>query len=78
MAIKCDLLIETFVWQQVALEVPKWMRAIPVSAIERTGSGVMQQVLNRMLPKFLAQLQADYQLWASGDSSRKAVGTGQL
>ena len=63
---------------QVALEVPGWMRALPVGAIERTGSGVLQRVLNRMLPKFLAQLQADYELWASGDSSRTPIGTGQL
>ena len=53
------------------------MRAIPVGAIERTGSSVMQRVLNRMLPRFLAQLEADYELWASG-APRKPVGTGQL
>ena len=54
------------------------MRAIPVGAIERTGSSVMQKVLNQMLPKFLSQLQVDYQKWASGDESRKPVGTGEL
>lgn len=63
---------------QVALEVPGWMRAFPVGAIEKTGSSVMQRVLNRMLPKFLSQLEADYELWASGDSSRTPIGTGQL
>ena len=39
---------------------------------------VMQRVLNTMVPRFLAQLRADYELWAAGDQSRKPVGTGQL
>lgn len=51
---------------------------VPVSAIERTGCSVMQRVLDRMVPKFLKQLQADYELWASGDGSRKPIGDGQL
>lgn len=38
----------------------------------------MQKVLNRMVPRFLAQLAADYQLWADGDDSRKPIGSGQL
>ena len=60
------------------LEIPGWMRAIPVSAIERTGSSVMQRVLNKMLPRFLQQLKADYELWASGDQSRNPIGDGKL
>ena len=63
---------------QVALEVPSWFRIIPVGAIEDTGSRVMQAVLNRMVPRFLKQLQADYELWASGDESRKPIGDGKL
>jgi len=63
---------------QVVLEVPGWFRVVPLSAIERTGSSVMQRVLDRMVPKFLKQLQADYELWASGDGSRKPIGDGQL
>lgn len=39
---------------------------------------VMQKVLNTMVPRFLAQLRADYVLWAAGDDSRKPVGTGEL
>lgn len=39
---------------------------------------VMQRVLNTMVPRFLAQLRADYVLWAAGDESRKPAGTGQL
>lgn len=63
---------------QVALEVPKWARMMPTSAIESTGSRVMQTVLNSAVPKFLKQLQKDYELWAAGDESRKPVGTGEL
>lgn len=39
---------------------------------------VMQKVLNTMVPRFLAQLAADYDLWAAGDESRKPIGTGRL
>lgn len=63
---------------QVSLEVPAWFRIISVGAIEATGNRVMQAVLNRMVPRFLKQLQADYELWASGDESRKPIGDGQL
>lgn len=63
---------------QVALEVPQWARIMPVGAIESTGSRVMQTVLNSAVPKFLQQLQKDYELWAAGDESRKPVGTGEL
>ena len=63
---------------QVSLEVPAWFRLISVGAIEATGNRVMQAVLNRMVPRFLKQLQADYELWASGDESRKPIGDGQL
>ena len=58
--------------------MPGWMRMVPVGAIERTGSGVMQRVLDSMVPRFLAQLGADYARWAAGDASRKPIGTGQL
>lgn len=51
---------------------------VPVNVIESAGCGVMQRVLDRMVPRFLKQLQADYDLWASGDESRKPIGTGQL
>lgn len=63
---------------QVALEVPRWARMMPTSAIESTGSRVMQTVLNNTVPKFLKQLQKDYELWAAGDESRKPIGTGEL
>lgn len=63
---------------QVALEVPRWARIMPIGAVESTGSRVMQTVLNSAVPKFLQQLQKDYELWAAGDESRKPVGTGEL
>lgn len=63
---------------QVALQVPSWFRVIPIGAIESTGCSVMQRVLDRMVPRFLKQLQADYELWAAGDESRKPIGAGEL
>ncbi len=59
---------------QVCLEVPTWSSFLSVASIESAGSGVMQNVLNVMVPRFLAQLQTDYVLWAAGDESRKPVG----
>lgn len=63
---------------QVVLEVPGWCSFLPVPAIQSTGSRVLQQVLDIMVPRFLAQLERDYQQWAAGDTSRSPVGTGQL
>ncbi|KAF5841187.1 hypothetical protein DUNSADRAFT_14018 [Dunaliella salina] len=59
---------------EVELEVPNWCSFIPNSQIEGVGSSVLQNVLNLSVPRFLAQLEKDYGLWASGDSSRKPVG----
>ncbi|XP_020588916.1 uncharacterized protein LOC110030507 isoform X2 [Phalaenopsis equestris] len=39
---------------------------------------VLEQILRIMLPRFLNQLVKDYQAWASGDDSRKALGTGEI
>lgn len=60
------------------MEVPRWCGFIPVSAIESSGSGVLQGVLNTMVPRFLAQLERDYHAWAAGDESRTPVGNGQI
>lgn len=46
--------------------------------MEAAGSGVMAATLKAMVPRFLAQLQKDYALWASGDESRKPLGEGVL
>ncbi|GAB2211867.1 hypothetical protein Droror1_Dr00025206 [Drosera rotundifolia] len=63
---------------EVCIEVPFALRAIPVRAIESAGAQVLEQILKIMLPRFMAQLVKDYQAWASGDTSRKPLGTGQI
>ncbi|CAN6302305.1 unnamed protein product [Urochloa humidicola] len=63
---------------EVAIDIPFPFRAIPVNAIESTGRQVLEQLLRAMLPRFLNQLVKDYQAWASGDSSRKPLGTGEI
>lgn len=63
---------------EVTVDIPFPFRAIPVSAIEGSGNKVMSQLLKVMLPRFLSQLGKDYYAWASGDTSRKPVGTGEL
>ncbi|XP_062157040.1 uncharacterized protein LOC133864656 [Alnus glutinosa] len=63
---------------EVSIEIPFAFRAIPVQAIESTGTQVLEQILRIMLPRFMAQLVKDYQAWASGDTSRQALGTGEI
>ncbi|PIN04772.1 hypothetical protein CDL12_20555 [Handroanthus impetiginosus] len=63
---------------EVSIEIPFAFRAIPAEAIESTGSQVLEQILRAMLPRFMTQLVKDYQAWASGDTSRQALGTGQI
>lgn len=63
---------------EVNIEIPFAFRAIPVQAIESSGTQVLEQVLRIMLPRFLAQLVRDYQAWASGDRSRQPLGTGEI
>ncbi|KAJ1298802.1 hypothetical protein BS78_01G481400 [Paspalum vaginatum] len=63
---------------EVAIDIPFPFRAIPVQAIESSGTQVLEQLLRVMLPRFLKQLVKDYQAWASGDSSRKPLGTGEI
>lgn len=63
---------------EVVIEVPLAFRFLPVEMIEGTGTQALSQLLKAMLPRFLAQLQKDYLAWASGDSSRQPLGTGEL
>lgn len=63
---------------EVAVQVPGWAGLLPTPSMEAAGSKVMQTTLNLMVPRFLEQLSKDYQLWASGDESRKPVGDGSL
>jgi hypothetical protein len=60
---------------QVTLEVPGWF-VLPVKVIEKSGCAVMQRVLNTAVPRFLQQLEADYQQWASGAEER--IPSGEL
>jgi len=52
---------------QVTLQVPGWF-LVPVSLIEKSGSAVMQKVLDTAVPRFLKQLDFDYELWSNGES----------
>ncbi|XXG85382.1 hypothetical protein AAC387_Pa11g0468 [Persea americana] len=61
---------------EVIIDIPFAFQAIPVQAIESTGTQVLEQLLKIMLPRFLAQLVKDYKAWASGDTSRQPLGTG--
>nr|XP_023883501.1 uncharacterized protein LOC111995795 [Quercus suber]POE71555.1 uncharacterized protein CFP56_12782 [Quercus suber] len=63
---------------EVSIEIPSAFSLIPVQAIESTGTQVLEQVLRIMLPRFTAQLVKDYQAWASGDTSRQPLGTGEI
>ncbi|CAN6805227.1 unnamed protein product [Brassica oleracea] len=63
---------------EVNIEVPFAFRVFPVGAIEATGTQVLDQILRLMLPRFLSQLSKDYQAWASGDTSRQPLGTGEI
>ncbi|XP_043702774.1 uncharacterized protein SYNPCC7002_A1590 [Telopea speciosissima] len=63
---------------EVTIDIPFAFRAIPVEVIKSTGTQVLEQILRIMLPRFMAQLVKDYQAWASGDTSRQPIGTGEI
>ncbi|XP_044508182.1 uncharacterized protein SYNPCC7002_A1590-like isoform X1 [Mangifera indica] len=63
---------------EVSIEIPFAFRALPVQAIESTGTQVLEQLLKLMLPRFMAQLVKDYQAWATGNTSRQPLGTGEI
>ncbi|TQE08964.1 hypothetical protein C1H46_005347 [Malus baccata] len=70
--LKSDTVIE------VSIDIPFAFRAIPVQAIESSGTQVLEQILRIMLPRFMSQLVRDYRAWASGDRSRQPLGTGEI
>jgi hypothetical protein len=70
-----QIVSETFI--QVQLVVPGWF-VLPTASIERTGSAVMERVLQTAVPRFLQQLAADYAAWAAGDESRQPVNSDGL
>lgn len=63
---------------EVLIDIPFAFRLIPKEVIESTGAQVLEQLLRVMLPRFLKQLNKDYQAWASGDASRQPLGTGEI
>ncbi|XP_021897901.1 uncharacterized protein LOC110814662 [Carica papaya] len=63
---------------EVNIEIPFAFRALPTAAIEATGRQVLEQILGLMLPRFMAELVKDYQAWASGNTSRQPLGTGEI
>ncbi|CAI9091219.1 OLC1v1026184C1 [Oldenlandia corymbosa var. corymbosa] len=63
---------------EVSIEIPFPFQAIPKQGIESAGTQVLEQILRIMLPRFMAQLVKDYQAWASGDTSRQPLGTGEI
>ncbi|KAK1290246.1 hypothetical protein QJS10_CPB18g01707 [Acorus calamus] len=63
---------------EVTIDIPLTFRFIPVALIESTGAQALEQLLRLMLPRFLMQLVKDYQGWASGDTSRQPLGTGEI
>ena len=48
---------------EVTLEIPRWF-VLPTGVVERSGSAVMQKVLDTAVPRFLKQLQSDYEKWS--------------
>lgn len=51
---------------EIVAQVPGWF-VIPVHIVERTGSKIMQKVLDTAVPRFLAQLEQDYIKWSVGE-----------
>lgn len=56
---------------------PSWF-VLPNAAVRTTGNTVISGILAAAVPRFLAQLEKDYKVWASGDDSRQALGTGEM
>ena len=71
----CEIASETVV--AVYLLVPSWF-PFTVRATERTGNFVVRQVVKQVVPRFLKQLKADYDVWATGDDRRDATCAGNL
>ncbi|KAJ6794564.1 Uncharacterized protein M6B38_230640 [Iris pallida] len=63
---------------EVIIDIPSAFRMIPVQAIESAGTQVLEQLLRIVLPRFTQQLVKDYKAWASGNTSRQPLGTGEI
>ena len=53
---------------------PREGRWLPKRLVSKSGSIVMQQMLNILVPRFVKQLAKDYEVWTTGDDSRAPVG----
>ena len=58
---------------EISALVPREGRWLPKRLVGKSGSMVMQQLLNVLVPKFVVQLAADYDRWGAGDDSRSPV-----
>lgn len=58
---------------EVSALVPREGRWLPKRLLSKSGSIVMQQMLNVLVPRFVNQLRADFQAWSLGDDSRSPV-----
>lgn len=63
---------------EISALVPREGRWLPKRLVGKSGSVVIQQMLNIMVPRFLKQLAKDYERWSSGDDSRAPVQTVSL
>ena len=59
---------------EVSALVPREGRWLPKRLVSKSGSIVMQQMLNILVPRFVKQLAKDYEVWTTGDDSRAPVG----
>lgn len=69
--------ITSTVTVDVDLMVPSWF-VLPKVAVRKTGSAIMSAILTAAVPKFLAQIETDYQAWARGDESRQPLSDNEL
>mmetsp|Transcript_44881 Transcript_44881/g.65976 ORF Transcript_44881/g.65976 Transcript_44881/m.65976 type:complete len:313 (+) Transcript_44881:56-994(+) len=58
---------------QISAIVPREGKWIPKRLLSKSGSVVMQQMLNLLVPRFVKQLVLDFDGWSAGDDSRAPV-----
>jgi hypothetical protein len=63
---------------EISALVPREGRWLPKRLVSKSGSIVIQQMLNIMVPRFLKQLAKDFEVWSTGDDSRAPVQTVSL
>jgi hypothetical protein len=58
---------------EISALVPREGKWLPKRLVSKSGSIVIQQMLNIMVPRFLKQLAKDYEVWSNGDDSRAPI-----